>query len=232
MANPLYLSSRVPFRKLMRRKMNSLARRLSTSRAPAYPIYAWITPTTRCNLRCITCVRSVEPEWKSMDLEPEVYEVVRKEILPGLMFVELSGTGEPLLAPIFYTILEDVLRLKIEFSITTNLTILPDAKTLGKIIRACGEIKVSIDGTDRETMTEIRRGLDYELFWRNLLHLTEMVKKINNPYFRLTFNFVITRRNVAQMPELVEMAHKLGIKNIVFSSFLVGNRTDKFVAES
>lgn len=232
MANPLNLSGKVALKKVIRRKMNSLARRLSFPRAPAYPVYAWITPTTRCNLRCITCVRTIEPEWKSMDLEPEVYEIVRKEILPGLMFVELSGTGEPFLAPIFYTILEDVLRYNIEFSITTNLTVLPEDETLRKIIRSPGEIKVSIDGTDRETMTEVRQGLNYDLFWRNLQRISEMVKEINNPQFRLTFNFVITRRNVAQMPQLVEMAHKLGIRHIVFSSFLVGNRTDEFANES
>jgi len=216
----------------MRRKINSLARRISSPYAPAYPVFAWITPTTRCNLRCITCARTVDPHWKSMDLEPEVYEIVRNEIIPHLICVELSGTGEPFLAPIFYKLLEDVIRHGVEFSITTNLTILPEQNVLREIIQSSGNIKISIDGTDRQTLQHIRRGLNYDVFMNNLEQLADLAKRLNNPSFSLEFNYVITRSNVEQIPSVIELAHQKGIKCVIFSSFLVGNRNDEFIAES
>ncbi len=232
MAYSLHSSTRVPTTKIIRRKINSLARRLSLPYAPAYPVFAWITPTTRCNLRCITCSRTVNPDWESRDLSPEIYEIVRREILPGLISVELSGTGEPFLAPIFFTILDDVIRLKIEFSVTTNLTILPDDAILGKMMHSPGTLMISIDGTTEKTMTHIRPGLNYEVFCRNLRHVAQLKRHSNNPDFSLRFNFVITRSNVAQMPDVIEQAAEYGVSSIYFSSFMVGNRTDEFTRES
>jgi radical SAM protein with 4Fe4S-binding SPASM domain len=217
---------------MLRRKMNSLARRISMRVAPAYPVFAWITPTTRCNLKCITCARTLDPNWKSMDMDPEVYEIVRKEILPGLIAVEITGTGEPFLAPDFPTMLDDVIGQKIEFSVTTNLTVLPDDNVLQRMVNARGSLMISIDGTMESTLTRIRPGLNYDVFMRNMRHVANLVKESNNPDFTLKFNFVITQSNLGEMIDLIELARQYGVTTIVFSSFLVGNRDDEFTSES
>src|SRR5690554_5494327 len=91
---------------VIRRKINSLARRLGLPWAPARPVKAWISPTLRCNLRCRACARHIS-HTQFQDMSEETYAIIRRDILPSLGHVVLTGAGEPLLAPLLGQMIED-----------------------------------------------------------------------------------------------------------------------------
>jgi len=115
----------------IRRKMNSFSRRMGWTWAPAMPHRGWICSTTRCNLKCRTCAAHgphiEHTPSDHEDMRPEVYERVRREVLPGLREVCISGAGEPFLAPVFYELLDDLLKSNKHATVVTNGTIIrPD----------------------------------------------------------------------------------------------------------
>jgi len=127
---------------------------------------------------------------------------------------------------------EDVLALGIPFSVTTNATILPPDDLLRRIISSQSVIMISVDGVKEETIVSIRQGLNYKVFLRNIEHIGRLVREINNPEFIYRINFVITRSNVEEMEDVVELAREIGVSSIFFSSFMAAGRSDDFAKES
>jgi len=214
----------------LRRKMNSLARRAGWTWAPALPIRGAFASTSRCNLRCRTCYRFPNDD-PSVDMFPEVYERVRRQVLPGLEEVCLTGAGEPFLAPIFYRMLEDTLSAGKRVMIVTNGTILR-RDCLERLVRTPSRIMVSLDGTTPEVMEHIRPGAQLE----RVLEFMRTVKELRNggghPGFDFQISFVVTRSNVEQLTDCVELAHRYGVGAVNFVNFRTEGRTDEFARES
>ncbi len=213
----------------IRRKINSLARRAGWAWAPALPIRAWIASTSRCNFKCLTCYMHVIGS-KFEDMKPDVYERVRREVLPGLQEVYLSGAGEPFLAPIFYEMLDDMLAMNKRLTVVTNGTIIrPDY--LERLVRAPSVIMVSIDAVTPDVLERIRPGAKLDRVLEFMRVVKEMMDRRAHPEFQFQLSYVVTRSNVGQMTECVELAHRFGIRTVAFSSFLTGGRTDAFAVE-
>jgi len=222
-------------RYIIRRKMNSFSRRMGWSWAPALPIRAWISPTSRCNLECRTCPTHApvcHPDLAEFsDMKPEVYERVRRELLPALQEICLSGTGEPFLAPIFYAILDDMLKAGKRIVVITNGTILR-SDYIERLVHSPSLIIVSIDGTTPWVLEHIRPGARFE----RVLEFMKMVKEIRDhsahPAFEFHISFVVMRSNVEQLADCVELAHHYDVNLVGFSNFITGERTDEFARES
>jgi radical SAM protein with 4Fe4S-binding SPASM domain len=214
---------------VVRRKLNSLSRRLNWGWAPALPIQAWIATTDRCNLRCRTCWHGYCPPEAYHDMKPEVFEQVRRQLLPGLQNVSLSGGGEPFLSPAFYTILDEVLGPNRSVVVVTNGTIVrPDA--LEQIVRSPSELRVSIDGAANETMKRIR-GISLDRVVEFLDTVKRIMDRCAHPRFFFSLSFVITRSNLLELSDVVELGHRYGIKGIGFNNFEPFGRTDEFVRQ-
>lgn len=217
-------------RATLRRKVNSLSRRLGSTWAPTLPIRAWVAPTSRCNMKCRTCFEH-QLGSNHHDMKPEVYARVREEVLPGLEDVYLTGAGEPFLAPIFFEMLEDVLARNQRIWIVTNGTITkPDC--LERLVGAPTKLMVSLDGTTPEVFAHIRPGGKLDKVIDFMKTVKEMADRRKHPEFELQISFVVTKSNVEQMTDCVELANRFGVRVISFSSFVTGGRTDEFALES
>jgi len=214
----------------IRRKMNSFSRRMGWTRAPAMPIRAWIASTSRCNIKCRTCYLHLLGTHFE-DMKPEVYERVRRELLPALQEVYLSGAGEPFLAPIFYEMLDDLLEAGKRITVVTNGTIVrPDY--IERLVRAPSVIMVSIDGTTPAVLEHIRPGTNLDHVLEFMKIVRESMARSAHPAFEFQISFVVTRSNVEQLTDCVELAHRYGVRTVAFSSFVTGGRTDEFARES
>lgn len=215
----------------IRRKVNSFSRRAGWTWAPAFPIRAWIAPTSRCNLRCRTCyVHTPGTNYSHEDMKPEVYERVRRELLPSLQEVHLGGAGEPFLAPIFYEMLSDMFELGKRITVVTNGTI-SRPEYLERMVRSPGVVMISIDGTTADVMDRIRPGARLDRVLDFMKTVKEMMDRSVHPAFEFQISFVVTRSNVGQLTDCVELAHRYGVRTVAFSSFLTGGRTDEFAVE-
>lgn len=220
-------------RYVVRRKINSLSRRLGCTRAPAHPISAWIVSTTRCNLRCRICgVHG--PHLKDgayRDLEPAVYARVREDLLPRLQAAFVSGGGEPFVAPILDRVLEDLLPSGKAVWIVTNGTIIKP-NLLEQLTHSPATITVSIDGATADVVEHIRVGAKFDRILDFLQTVSEMKTRFGHPEFKLTVNCVVTRSNVEQLSDVVELGHRFGVHTVAFSNFEFSSRRDDYVHES
>ncbi len=61
----------------------------------------YLEPTSRCNLKCITCARQQRPEMTEGDLHMDLLEKLLQQLkaFPALKRIHLGGFGEPLAHP-------------------------------------------------------------------------------------------------------------------------------------
>ncbi|MCX7046245.1 MAG: radical SAM protein [Candidatus Sumerlaeota bacterium] len=244
---------------IIRRKLNSLARRLGWTWAPARPVQAWISPTTVCNLNCRTCGRFISHA-KFQHMSAETYQIVRREIMPALGSVILTGVGEPLLAPLLPEMIADCRRYDIRPELTTNGMIWNE-EIFGEIAALGGRVALSVDGADKETMEYVRRGLNYETFlktaeglarlkrgaresgfgardsglgaWGSGLGTRNSELGTRNSTFEFYLNVVLLRMNLGQLGAIVNQAAQWGVDCIYFSNFGATDSPDKdFIQQS
>jgi len=160
--------------------------------------------TDRCNSRCVMC-----DYWQFgqtyMSIE-RAKALAREFDQLGTQWVLLSG-GEPLLHPQW----ADVARIlaggrRQLWLLTAGLALQKYADVAANL---CQKITVSLDAATADTYRSIR-GVD--AFEKVCEGIQSVVEKNAQVSIRCT----IQRRNYRQLPELVELAHNLGVKQISF----------------
>lgn len=180
-----------------------------------------IEVTTNCNLDCVMCMRKV---WKedSGDMTLETY----KALLPAFSKIEainLIGIGEPLLNE---NIIEMIRLGKAHlssngiFSLTTNAT--PIDKRMAKQLVSAGvdDIVISIDGATPDTFSEIRKDASLGEVLRNIERLNKAKEELSSQLPRIWFEFVAMKRNIAELPQLVDLAAECRTSFIIVTNLL------------
>ena len=160
--------------------------------------------TERCNSRCVSC-----DYWRHGRRDIDLATV--EQLLPGLQAlgvetVLVSG-GEPLLHPQWGDIAGRLraqgLRL---WLLTAGLAL---AKQAGEVARHFEQVTVSLDGASAASYARIR-GLD--AFEAVCAGVRAAVREGLPVSLRVT----VQRGNAGELPELVALAHKLGVASISF----------------
>ena len=167
--------------------------------------------TDRCNSRCVTC-----DYWRHGRNDMDLAAVIR--LLPSLAalnteMVLLSG-GEPLLNPEWAAICELLGRrgLKV-WLLTSGLALAKHARRAADLFDA---ITVSLDGTDASTYAAIR-GLD--AFDKVCEGIRAAAALGTPPSIRVT----VQRANYRQLPAFVELAKRLGARQVSFLAVDIAN---------
>jgi len=204
---------------------NTLPARASLSspqleRLPLVTLYL----TERCNSRCVTC-----DYWRHGRADMNLESVTR--LLPALARLgtrtALISGGEPLLNPEW----QDIARLLADNGL--KLWLLTSGLSLAKHARRASElfdaITVSLDGTRSQTYAAIR-GLDA------FDKVCEGIRAAVTAGSRVGIRVTLQRVNYRELPEFVELAHRLGVHSISFLAVDVANphafgRTDDFATD-
>src|SRR5262245_26039497 len=172
-------------------------------RIHALPL-AIVYVTDRCNSRCVMC-----DYWKygqTFLTREHASELAQEFDRLQTRWVLLSG-GEPLLHPQW----DEIARVlagnhRQLWLLTAGLALRKYADTAAEL---CQKITVSLDGATPETYQAIR-GLD--AFQEVCAGIRAMVGRNKQVSIRCT----IQQRNFRQVPELIELAHELGVTQISF----------------
>ena len=161
---------------------------------------------------CYTTYANIKPEFMDMDL----FNKIAEEIFPKTRVLILSWATEPFLHK---NISEMLFIAKNQYkipqvSIVTNGTILYKELSEKLTSGILDKLYLSIDAATKEKYEEIRIGSKYEKFIGNLEYLNEYKKKHNLRKPRLVFNFVMMNRNVSELPDYINLVHRLGGKEI------------------
>ena len=156
-----------------------------------------------CNLRCSHCLSSSG--------EPAVGELSREEALnlveqlhEAQVFQVNFGGGEPFMRPDFEEILAACHGRGIMTCISTNGTLLDEARVARLAQSRLVAIQVSMDGATRETCDAIRGHGVYD-------KAIEAIKLLAATRIPTSINTVLTTQNAGEIPAMYEMARSLGV---------------------
>jgi len=183
------------------------------------PLIAQVEVTTKCNIKCVHCGRI---DWllsgvfgdkaralKGEDIAWDTFQCIIP-ILPYVKLCIVSGFGEPLLYSRFQEMIEIIRKYGADIHFTTNGLLLDREMVKFLIERQAYIIAISLDAATSKTYDSIRKGSNFEKVIENIHNfaLMKIRAKSSRPEIRL--DFIAMRRNIEELPQFVELAHRLG----------------------
>lgn len=159
------------------------------------PSYAVFEPTMRCNLNCSFCYQQLKSKTKDEELNPDKLLKLIENISPPVKNLRLIG-GEVFVYGFVWELLDILREKKINFTITTNGTLLR-GKVLEKLVDYKENILgvgVSIDGLE-DKHDKIRGKGTFKMVLNNLVDAGKI--------FPITVNMVLTNENWHDMSFLL-----------------------------
>lgn len=175
------------------------------------PLYANITLTNRCNLRCSICAsqttldRTATPR---RDMPLALFRQIERQFLPLLLVVELNSAGEPLLYPHFDEVLQALIDADCEVRLQTNATMFT-ARNLAKLCRLPGRVALSIDAVG-PLFESLRCNGD----WAKVDAGVRAYMAQRPPDQAVVVTATVTQRSLAGTLDLVRWAQDLGIPHV------------------
>jgi radical SAM protein with 4Fe4S-binding SPASM domain len=172
-------------------------------------------PTGNCNLKCKMCVRSAINYEKQGDIDFEKWVKIMDEEFPFWHFHGFIGIGEPLLHKDFAKMIEYLDKRGLWKFVTTNGILLTDSMIDSLVTHNLNRMFISVDGATKETYEKIRDCAKFDTIVSNIEHLVNEVKKRNSK-MEIIMQSVFLKENAQEVPEMVKLAHKLGVNEYRF----------------
>jgi len=191
----------------------------------------YIEPTNLCNLDCRTCIRNVwtEPMGK-------MSEATFARVLEGLSAfspspsVFFGGFGEPLFHPDIVNMVARVKALGAKVELITNGTLLTREMSRELVQAGLDVLWVSLDGATPESYTDIRLGAALPNVLENITNFQTATREEYSPdgtrrgipvaLTKLGIVFVAMKRNIADLPAVINIAHQAGAEGFMVTNVL------------
>ncbi len=180
------------------------------------PTFLQIEPVGQCNLRCRMCPiqfrKDGPPHGPPAFMPFETFTRILDQF-PALQELQLQGLGEPMMHPRFFDMVALATARGIKVGTNTNLTLLNARRAEQCLSSGLAELSASIDGATAETYEGIRVRARFDRIVANLQHFMEARRRAGRepalPQVRIVT--VVMRQNLHELPDLVRLAHRLGI---------------------
>ncbi len=178
------------------------------------PDELYIEPTNRCNSRCETCVRTFATLEPPRDLRLDEFRRLVDQV-PVLRRVVLHGVGEPLLNRGLPAMIAHLKRRPDEPQVLFNSNaMLLTADWQGALLDAgLDEFRVSIDAAHAGLYARIRGVDGFDRVVENVSAFARRLRQAGGGP-RLSLWFTALRENLADLPELVRLAARLGVSEV------------------
>ncbi len=199
------------------RRLLDPANHRSARRAEKRPyVAAQIEVTSRCFTECVFCAQpALGEQWIAGDLPLEVY---RQHIVPHLdLFdlVYLQGWGEPLLHADLWEMLNLARGRGCRTGFTTNGMLLSAANRQRLLDQQVELLSISFAGACPATHERLRRNTRFEMIARHIAALQALKASQGTKFPTLEMHFLMTRANLAELPDFVRLAAELGADEAV-----------------
>ena len=198
----------------------------------------YIEPTNQCNLDCRTCMHNIcnEPPGKMSDaVFARIIEGLHDFSPPPTVF--FGGFGEPLSHPEIVSMVAQAKALRTPVELITNATLLTTDLSRELIRAGLDTLWVSLDGATPESYADIRLGAALPQVLENIALFREVVYaethsitpasnqrvKWWRPFphgTRLGIAFVAMKRNVADLPEVINIGKRFGAERFLVTNVL------------
>jgi pyrroloquinoline quinone biosynthesis protein E len=167
--------------------------------------------THRCPLHCVYCSNPVELTSRAEELPTEIWsQVFRQAAQLGVLQADLTG-GEPLARPDILELIKAARTAGLYVNLITSGMPL-DEPRLAKLIEAgLDHLQLSFQAAREDTAQEISNTKSHA----QKLHVLEWLKKVR---VAVTLNFVIHRRNIDQIEEMLQIAESSSATRVEFAN--------------
>ncbi|MEM5853663.1 MAG: radical SAM protein [Candidatus Aenigmatarchaeota archaeon] len=189
-----------------------------------FPSYVQIEPTTKCNLKCKTCIRSRIESGVSEDMQFDLFKSIIDQLrrpIYATQAINITGLGEPFMNPNIILMVRYAKKKGLNVMMDTNLTKVDDEILKDIIDSRLDTLVVSFDGASKETFENIRVGAVFEKVVENIKLLLDLKKKMKADKPTIILNSTICEENVHEIPEMIKAAEELGVNAIVFMKQVV-----------
>ncbi|MBI5644298.1 MAG: radical SAM protein [Deltaproteobacteria bacterium] len=168
--------------------------------------------TNKCNFQCIMCGRETV-DFETTDLPVSAIKDCGV-FFPYTEEVTLHGWGEGTLHPKLGEILEylNTFPLLRKYFVTNGSTLPRITDNIFK--HHVDLVAVSLDGATPESNNSIRKGGDLHRELNSVKKLIDEKKKRNLNYPYVNFVMTLMRRNIHELPDMVDLAHELGVPEV------------------
>ena len=199
-----------------RRKSLSKIKKEAQKKVNNFQPLVQIETTNHCNANCITCPHDkLTREKTTMDFDL-FRNIIDQCINEEIGKVELSYLGEPLLDKDIFRKISYASQNDIDTFLISNFSLLSLNKIDKLLDSGLKRINVSIDGFDKRSFENVRKGLDYNTVVNNLENLIKRKNELNRQFPIIKLNFVAIdyeREKVKRLREKWE--NKVDILHII-----------------
>lgn len=186
--------------------------------------------TDRCNFRCSYCYYHAPCRKRKNpknDIDFDFFKKIIDECHDlGIEIVSLSGSGEPVLHPKIWDMIDYIKSKGMILSLITNGSF--DKKFLKHILKV-DFLVVSLSSVSEERFRELQCGSKgmFRKIINNLFYLSKMKtnRDISKPFIQL--NFVLSEKNYKDIEKIFELSDKLRIEKINFRIMVPTRWNDK-----
>lgn len=181
----------------------------------------YIEPTTFCNFSCRTCIRNSWGETLGA-----MSEATFAHILEGLAAfsprpsVFFGGFGEPLTHPRIVEMVSAAKGAAARAELITNGLLLNKTKADGLIDAGLDTLWVSLDGASPESFADVRQSQSLREILENLNQYREIYRQRRGGTADIGAVFVAMKRNIHELPKLLDMSSKIGISRYMVTNVL------------
>ena len=188
-----------------------------------WPSKLFVETTTRCNLRCVMCVKET---WDRKTMEGDMSDETFAALEPAFPHLEalvLNGVGEPLLDP---RLEEFIRRAKKSMpagswvGFQSNGMLLDEKRAVSLVEAGLDRICLSADALNPETFRKIRRGGEEQGVERAFAALQSAKTACGRPDLQIGLEFVLMRDNTRELPDLLRRAVSLGVTFAIVTHIL------------
>ncbi|MCD6483418.1 MAG: radical SAM protein [Candidatus Aenigmarchaeota archaeon] len=201
---------------LYRARIERLSKWAKKKKAP--PVTIELVPTDRCNLNCLSCWRrgwdkkKLEERYKQEMSDERLLELVDEAVELGVLEIAFVGGGEPLARKVTLKMFKKMKEYNMIGDLVTNGTLFTKKSIEMMVKIGWDRIKFSIDGPDAKIHDYVRQTKGaFKATVNNIKYFAKMKKKYKTDKPRLILQSVLSKENYKKFPELVKLAHRIGV---------------------
>lgn len=164
--------------------------------------------TGRCPIECLMCARRYR-NWSYGDLSEGIFEHLTR-IFPRVGLIVLGGFGEPLVARSFNRYFDHLMALRANVAIQTSGYRLTEERCERFVADGLRHLHVSMDSPSEETYRSIRPRVSFSEVQQRIRQIVRLKREADSPWPTVQVVFVAMRRNIEQLPAMVDLARDLG----------------------
>ena len=177
------------------------------------PKEIYVEVINRCNALCTTCPLTFDPHEAAHTLRWSEFLRITDQF-PVLERVVLHGIGEPLMNPDLPRMIRHLKNRGAYVLFNSNAILLNGKRVEGLIESGLDEIRVSVDGATPETYFKLRGVKALPRVIANVRRFIERQQELGATRPRISFWMTGTRENVAELPDLIELAAQIGVTEV------------------